>query len=347
MQEAVALPSIKPVDEYHSRYGSVYKESPAKVNSSKEAQIEEQPLFYNPRRSKVVEFSFDNAPDSPSLTDRSMLQSSSSSSDGSTSSSSVAPRPAVRSSISSSLRPKTTERLDKILEKDLKIYGSPGDIKPPTPAPKKIPNQRFFVGQPVSGGDEFGSEISVDQMRESRGRATLLESIKRDVEDVRSSLVDGLKNSGAAAPVAPRRTMAETHKTSKIDDLLNQEQDALSMSLSHSKFLQLKNANIERVKSQEDVADEGEMNLVKMKTKTVDLDKDDEFEKIPRAVTARNENRQRKKKQRQGERVRRDTDTDLAPTAPPHDDPEISRDDEQSVGFLAMLFSGRQLLVLV
>ena len=84
-----------------------------------------------------------------------------------------------------------------------------------------------------------------------------------------------------------------------------------------------------------------------MTDKTVDLNKDDEFEKIPRAVTARNENRQRKKKQRQGERVRRDTDTDLAPTAPPHDDPEISRDDEQSVGFLAMLFSGSKLLVLV
>ena len=228
-----------------------------------------------------MDFSFDNdqawAESPSSIPDRSMLQSSSSSSDGSSlTSSSVAPRPAVRNSISSSMRPKTTERLDKILEKDLQIYGSSLDAKPPTPAPKKIPNQRYFVGHPIASDEDdidFGAPLQVGQYSESRDRATILDnvsrtsrdkihdtnvsraskssrdrmldSIKKDVEDVRATLMNNLKSKDETPPpvVPSRRAPVQTPRTSKIDDLLSQEQDALSMSLSQVRYGYISNSS--------------------------------------------------------------------------------------------------------
>lgn len=151
---------------------------------------------------------------------------------------------------------------------------------------------------------------------------------------------------------------------SKVDDLLHQEQDDLAMSLSQSKFLLLKNANLERVKSQsEDIlVDNGEIKqLEKMKSK-LNLDginaindsspndtfKDipqDVFDKIPRAVTARLE--RQNKKQQQPETLDLEVDYEpSAPSAPAEDSlrtrtgaPEVGSR-QPPVGIIAMLFSG-------
>ena len=79
---------------------------------------------------------------------------------------------------------------------------------------------------------------------------------------------------------------------SKVDDLLHQEQDDLAMSLSQSKFLLLKNANLERVKADDLSPDIGEFQqLERMMTKISlgniesldDKSPSDTFENIPDA----------------------------------------------------------------
>ena len=108
-------------------------------------------------------------------------------------------------------------------------------------------------------------------------------------------------------------TRRDLDSRKKVDNLLEEEQDELAMSLSQSKFLMLRNANIERVKADEKWPDLDELKQVeKIKTKfnlallngTEEIDDavpddtfkdipDDVFEKIPRAVTARIQNRER------------------------------------------------------
>ena len=149
----------------------------------------------------------------------------------------------------------------------------------------------------------------------------------------------------------------------KVDSFLEQEQDELAMSLSQSKFLMLRNANIERVKADEKWPDLDELRQVeKIKTKfnltnfndteeiadevpddTFKNIPDDVFEKIPRAVTARIQNRERKKLRSSSGRAESESPTSasasqLAPSAPLAEG-EVSAAG-QPVGFIAMLFSG-------
>ena len=262
-------------------------------------------------------------------------------------------------------RPKTsTQRLDNILDDDLKNFGS-ASSRLSTPSSgeggdqqhhhrRRASHHRGVLGiSPASGeqGGQRGRIITVGNNSEERGRATLLQQ-KNDP--------------GARAGGSYNMTRREVESRTKVDSFLEQEQDELAMSLSQSKFLMLRNANLERVKARERSPDVDELKQVeKIKTKfnmsnlndteeiseTVPDDvfqdiPDDVFEKIPRAVTARIQNR---KKGPSG-RVQTGKPSDLAALSEPQQAPPApsapeaeGEDPSQPVGFIAMLFSGGSL----
>lgn len=205
------------------------------------------------------------------------------------------------------MRPKTTRRLDTILHEDLKLFGVPGDSRLSTPSSTEddgeiIRRRPHYVGvsDNLSKSDQERNvdldSLNVREFKERRGRVTILDNVKR--KESKQANKEIFKS--------------DKKQKSKIDNILDQEQDDLAMSLSHSKFLQLKNANLERVKADDLSPDLGEFHqLERMKSRmsfgniesvddkspsdTFENIPDDVFEKIPRAVTARLENRKNKK----------------------------------------------------
>ena len=205
------------------------------------------------------------------------------------------------------MRPKTTRRLDTILNEDLKLFGVPGDSRLSTPSSTEddgeiIRRRPHYVGvsDNLSKSDQERNvdldSLNVREFKERRGRVTILDNVKR--KESKQANKEIFKS--------------DKKQKSKIDNILDQEQDDLAMSLSHSKFLQLKNANLERVKADDLSPDLGEFHqLERMKSRmsfgniesvddkspsdTFENIPDDVFEKIPRAVTARLENRKNKK----------------------------------------------------
>ena len=278
----------------------------------------------------------ESGPDSPQ-SDRSLLQSSSSS--------------ALSSDTVSSSRPKTTKRLDTILHEDLRTYGAM-DSRLSTPSSNeedvshttRRPPRSGFINTSEGHDKSLANPLLIKQYKEKKGRVKIMDN---------NNIDQGFSNVG-------RKTAKK--QQSKVDDYLHQEQDDLAMSLSQSKFLLLKNANLERVKSQsEDIlVDNGEIKqLEKMKSK-LNLDginaindsspndtfKDipqDVFDKIPRAVTARLE----RQKQQQPKTLDLEVDYEpSAPSAPAEDSmrtrtgaPEVGSR-QPPVGIIAMLFSG-------
>ena len=254
---------------------------------------------------------------------------------------------------SSSSRPKTsTQRLDDILSDDLRNFGS----RLSTPSFSEVGGvggnlrskgvKNFSDHPPLLAERESDSSrlIHVGHKSQERGRATL---IQQNIDTAGSSAMS-------------RR---DFDSRTKVDSFLEQEQDELAMSLSQSKFLMLRNANIERVKADEKWPDLDELRQVeKIKTKfnltnfndteeiadevpddTFKNIPDDVFEKIPRAVTARIQNRERKKLRSSSGRAESESPTSasasqLAPSAPLAEG-EVSAAG-QPVGFIAMLFSG-------
>ena len=279
----------------------------------------------------------ESGPESPQ-SDRSLLQSSSSSALSS-------------DTVSSSARPKTTKRLDTILHEDLRTYGAM-DSRLSTPSSNeedvshttRRPPRSGFINTSEGHDDSLANPLLIKQYKEKKGRVKIMDN---------NNIDQGFSNVGGKTA---------KKQQSKVDDLLHQEQDDLAMSLSQSKFLLLKNANLERVKSQsEDIlVDNGEIRqLEKMKSK-LNLDginaindsspndtfKDipqDMFDKIPRAVTARLE----RQKQQQPKTLDLEVDYEpSAPSAPAEDSlrtrtgaPEVGSR-QPPVGIIAMLFSG-------
>ena len=279
----------------------------------------------------------ESGPESPQ-SDRSLLQSSSSSALSS-------------DTLSSSARPKTTKRLDTILHEDLRTYGAM-DSRLSTPSSneedvshtRRRPPRSGFINTSEGHDKSLANPLLIKQYKEKKGRVKIMDN---------NNIDQGFSNVGGKTA---------KKQQSKVDDLLHQEQDDLAMSLSQSKFLLLKNANLERVKSQsEDIlVDNGEIKqLEKMKSK-LNLDginaindsspndtfKDipqDVFDKIPRAVTARLE----RQKQQQPKTLDLEVDYEpSAPSAPAEDSmrtrtgaPEVGSR-QPPVGIIAMLFSG-------
>ena len=280
----------------------------------------------------------ESGPDSPQ-SDRSLLQSSSSSALSS-------------DTVSSSARPKTTKRLDTILHEDLRTYGAM-DSRLSTPSSneedvghtKRRHPRSGFINTSEGHDKSLANPLLIKQYKEKKGRVKIMDN---------NNIDQGFSN--VVGKTASKK------QQSKVDDLLHQEQDDLAMSLSQSKFLLLKNANLERVKSQsEDIlVDNGEIKqLEKMKSK-LNLDginaindsspndtfKDipqDVFDKIPRAVTARLE----RQKLQQPKTLDLEVDYEpSAPSAPAEDSlrtrtgaPEVGSR-QPPVGIIAMLFSG-------
>ena len=279
----------------------------------------------------------ESGPDSPQ-SDRSLLQSSSSSALSS-------------DTVSSSARPKTTKRLDTILHEDLRTYGAmdsrlstPSSYEEDVSHTTRRPPRSGFINTSEGHDKSLANPLLIKQYKEKKGRVKIMDN---------NNIDQGFSNVGGKTA---------KKQQSKVDDLLHQEQDDLAMSLSQSKFLLLKNANLERVKSQsEDIlVDNGEIKqLEKMKSK-LNLDginaindsspndtfKDipqDVFDKIPRAVTARLE----RQKQQQPKTLDLEVDYEpSAPSAPAEDSlrtrtgaPEVGSR-QPPVGIIAMLFSG-------
>ena len=250
----------------------------------------------------------------------------------------------------SSWRPKTsTQRLDNILQDDLRNFGSLSSrlSTPSSVLGGELNHQRrgTNIGRGLPGSspptveqDHSGRLITVGNSTEERGRATLLQQ-KTDM--------------GAGV----RR---EVESRTKVDSFLEQEQDELAMSLSQSKFLMLRNANLERVKADDRFPDVDELKqLEKIKSKfnlsnltdteeiseTVadDVFQDiphDVFDKIPRAVTARLQKRKKGSSGRVPTGALSESQTaSSAPSAPQAE----GEDPAQPVGFIAMLFSGGNL----
>ena len=243
------------------------------------------------------------------------------------------------------MRPKTTKRLDAILSQDLQTFGvldsrlsTPSSHEEEVKSSKRRPNYQSnkFVKDLnlFDTNEDFENPLEVGLFQEKKGKVTIL-------QNERSTTTPGPAEYKLAEP--SKKT------TSRIDDLLHQEQDDLALSLSHTKFLQLKNANLERVKAQaqagEGFPDVGEMQqLEKMKTRlnlndTESIDEtspdetfkdipNDVFDKIPRAVTARIENRQKKKSKQklQIEKKSLDLGSDYEPSTPsaPVDDDDAT-----------------------
>ena len=373
--------------EYETKYGNVIKEDNIKRDQSRgythssgnafygdpRKKIKDPPLYqvimiFLQNQNHILKFYFKNLNasdesgiDSP-LTDRSLLQSSSSAASSETSSLGT-----------KSARPKTTKRLDTILHEDLRLFGAPGDSRLSTPSSteddiiitRRRPHHFGVQNNFTSDKEKDSDPLKVGELRELKGRVTILDNVRR--KESKSETTKSNKN-----------------QKSKIDNLLDQEQDDLAMSLSHSKFLQLKNANLERVKADDLSPDIGEFQqLERMMTKisfgnieavddkspsdTFENIPDDVFEKIPRAVTARLENRQKKLSQtKPGLKIERDKPSipdhveyqPSTPSAPVAESPGHSgvlvtrdrteggvtarddRDTEAPVGIIAMLFSG-------
>ena len=252
----------------------------------------------------------------------------------------------------SSWRPKTsTQRLDNILQDDLRNFGSLSSrlSTPSSVVGGELHHQRrgTNIGRGLPGSspptveqDHSGRLITVGNSSEERGRATLLQQ-KTDM--------------GAGV----RR---EVESRTKVDSFLEQEQDELAMSLSQSKFLMLRNANLERVKADDRFPDVDELKqLEKIKSKfnlsnltdteeipetsTDDVFQDipdDVFDKIPRAVTARIQNRKKGSSARTPAGKLSDHPAPTAPSAPQAEGEE-GEEPAQPVGFIAMLFSGGNL----
>ena len=279
----------------------------------------------------------ESGPESPQ-SDRSLLQSSSSSTLSS-------------DTVSSSARPKTTKRLDTILHEDLRTYGAM-DSRLSTPSSneedvshtKRRPPRSGFINTSEGHDESLANPLLIKQYKEKKGRVKIMDN---------NNIDQGFSNVGGKTA---------KKQQSKVDDLLHQEQDDLAMSLSQSKFLLLKNANLERVKSQsEDIlVDNGEIKQLKKMKSKLNLDginaindsspndtfKDipqDVFDKIPRAVTARLE----RQKQQQPKTLDLEVDYEpSAPSAPAEDSlrtrtgaPEVGSR-QPPVGIIAMLFSG-------
>ena len=249
-------------------------------------------------------------------------------------------------------RPKTsTQRLDTILQDDLRNFGSLSSrLSTPSGEGRRGTNQlRGLPGTsppPPADQARSGRMITVGSSLEERGRATLIPQ-KTDI--------------GAGVGGSNNMTRREVESRNKVDSFLEQEQDELAMSLSQSKFLMLRNANLERVKADDRSPDVDEMKqLEKIKTKfslsnltdteeiseTVadDVFQDiphDVFDKIPRAVTARLQKRKKGSSGRApaGALSEPQPPTSSAPSAPQAE----GEDPAQPVGFIAMLFSGGSL----
>ena len=262
-----------------------------------------------------------------------------------------------------SVRPKTsTQRLDNILEDDLRNFGSPSSRLSTPSSGEELHRRGTKTLRGLQGSSGLGGEqgqrgrlITVGNNTEERARATLLQQ---------NGTVVG---AGATGYNVTRR---EVESRTKVESFLEEEQDELAMSLSQSKFLLLRNANLERVKADDRSPDVDELKqLEKIKTKfnlsnltdteeiseTVPEDvfqdiPDDVFEKIPRAVTARIQNRKKGSSGRiQTGRPPSDLSTfkeshpaHPAPSAPSAPQAE-AEDPSQPVGFIAMLFSGGSL----
>ena len=254
----------------------------------------------------------------------------------------------------SSSRPRTsTQRLDHILHDDLKTFGSPSS-RLATPSSGDdgetqtgAGGQRGRLMTVGNNTEERGRVMTVGPTTEERGRATFLTQ-KTDI---------------GPAPAAYSLTRRDLESRTKVDSFLEQEQDELAMSLSQSKFLMLRNANLERVKADDRSPDVDELKqLEKIKTKfnlsnltdteeipeTVPDDvfqdiPDDVFDKIPRAVTARIQNRKKGPSGRLQSGKPSDltsfSETQSTPSAPQAE----AEDPSQPVGFIAMLFSGGSL----
>ena len=239
---------------------------------------------------------------------------------------------------SSLTRPRTsTQRLDDFLSEDLRNFGS----RLSTPSISEIgdnhfsSNLRHLTELESDYHDPSSRWIQVGQKHQEKNRVTLLPP-------------------KAESRASSSMTKRDLDSRKKVDNLLEEEQDELAMSLSQSKFLMLRNANIERVKADEKWPDLDELKQVeKIKTKfnlallngTEEIDDavpddtfkdipDDVFEKIPRAVTARIQNRERKKKRLSSGRPQ----GEIQASAPPEEG-EVAAGG-QPVGFIAMLFSG-------
>ena len=237
---------------------------------------------------------------------------------------------------SSITRPKTsTQRLDDFLSEDLRKFGS----RLSTPSISEAGDN------PFSSHLHHLTEINSDYHDPSN---RLIQVGQNYQEPGRATLIQQKTDSGANSSMTRRDLDSRT----KVDSFLEQEQDELAMSLSQSKFLMLRNANIERVKADAKWPDLDELKQVeKIKTKfnlanlngteeisdTVPDDTfkdipDDVFEKIPRAVTARIQNRERKKKRLSSGRPQSEASA-------PSSEGEAGGAG-QPVGFIAMLFSG-------
>ena len=325
-------------------------------------------MIYTNFTSKSLNASDESGIDSP-LTDRSLLQSSSSSSSE------------AGGQRSKSVRPKTTRRLDTILHEDLQLFGVPGDSRLSTPSSTEddveITKRRPRPGvlKHLTNNNE-DRDVDVDPLdvreyKERKGRVTILDNVRRkESKHVNKDIFKSDKK-----------------QTSKIDNILDQEQDDLAMSLSASKFLHLKNANLERVKADDLSPDLGEFHqLERIKSRmsfaniesiddkspsdTFENIPDDVFEKIPRAVTARLENRKKKVSHSRPELSKAKSSIPnhveyqpSTPSAPVDEDPghagilvtrdrgeglvttQDNHDTEAPVGIIAMLFSGGQAVV--
>ena len=315
---------------------------------------------------KSLNASDESGIDSP-LTDRSLLQSSSSAA------SSEAGGQGTKS-----VRPKTSRKLDTILHEDLKLFGVPTDSRLSTPSStegdteitRRRPHYVALLDNPNKSDKDGGVDpLNVHEYKERKGKVTILDSVKN--------------NNKQRANIDYQDHKRKSSSKTKIDNILDQEQDDLAMSLSHSKFLQLKNANLERVKADDLSPDFGEFHqLEKIKSKMIfgDIESvndkspsetfenipDDVFEKIPRAVTARLENRKKKTSQTDLNIVRAKLSIPdhveyqpSTPSAPVDEEPghagiimtrdrnqgTIQTDDhpdsgEAPMGIIAMLFSG-------
>ena len=263
----------------------------------------------------------------------------------------------------SSSRPKTsTQRLDNIMEDDLRNFGSLSS-RLSTPSSGEAGDQELHRRganqlrgvQGSSAHSERGRLITVNNKTEERARATRLQQKNDSGTGV---------GAGATGYNVTRR---DVESRTKVESFLEQEQDELAMSLSQSKFLLLRNANLERVKADDmspDLDELKQMEKIKSKfnlsnlTDTEEISEtvpddvfqdipDDVFEKIPRAVTARIQNRKKGSSGRiQTGKPPSDlttfTESHPAPSAPSAPQAE-AEDPSQPVGFIAMLFSGGNL----
>ena len=179
---------------------------------------------------------------------RSLLQSSSS--EASSASPHIPPRTTSRS-----VRPKTSKNAEDFLHEDIETYAktresrltSPQEVPKTTPQEAPQPSKRRIN----FASNQFVKDLPISDNGESN--ALFVGSYKDRKNKVK--IVDHNDNENLNKLDHTVVRSSKKNK-SKIDQLLLQEQDDLSLSLSENKFLQLKNANLERVKAQEQVKSE-------------------------------------------------------------------------------------------